>query len=72
MAKNNEKTWQEAKKKYHLSNRHIEMAKKLGLNPKKFGSYANHKQQQWKAPLPEYIEYLFDKQSNNKKNEANQ
>lgn len=37
------------------------MAKTLGLNPKKFGGYANHKQQPWKAPLPEYIEELYEK-----------
>jgi len=37
------------------------MARELGLNPKKFGGLANHKQEQWKAPLPEYIEYLFEK-----------
>lgn len=66
MAKHSETIWQDAKRKYKLSNRHVDMAKKLGLNPKKFGKYANHKQQQWKSPLPEYIEHLFDKQFSSK------
>ena len=37
------------------------MARELGLNPKRFGSMANHKQEQWKLPLPDYIEYLYQK-----------
>jgi hypothetical protein len=35
------------------------MARELGLNPKKFGSLANTKQEPWKLPLPEYIEELY-------------
>jgi hypothetical protein len=53
--------WIEARKKYNLSHAQIQMARELGLNPKKFGGMANHKQEQWKAPLPEYIEYLYQK-----------
>ena len=37
------------------------MARELGMNPKKIGSLANHKQEQWKAPLPEFIEDLYYK-----------
>ncbi len=40
---------------------HIQMAKELGMNPKKFASLANHKQERWKAPLPEFIEDLYYK-----------
>ena len=53
--------WVVAKQKYKLTNTQIYMAKALGLNPKKFGSYANHKQQPWKAPLADYIEELYEK-----------
>ncbi len=53
--------WIEARKKYHLSHAQIQMARALGLNPKKFGGMDNHKQERWKAPLPEYIEYLYEK-----------
>jgi len=53
--------WKKAKKKYRLSNEVIRMAKELRLNPKKIGSIANHKQQLWKAPLPEFIRALYEK-----------
>jgi len=38
---------------------HIQMARELGMNPRKFGSLANHKQEKWKSPLPEFIESLY-------------
>ena len=53
--------WIEAKKKFRLSDMHIQMARELGMNPKKFGSLANHKQERWKAPLPDFIEDLYYK-----------
>lgn len=37
------------------------MAKQLGLNPKKFGGIANHKQEPWKEPLPDFIRSLYEK-----------
>jgi hypothetical protein len=37
------------------------MARELGLNPKKFGSLANHDQEKWKSPLPQFIEDLYFK-----------
>ena len=63
MKNKNQKTelWEYAKKKYHLSPIHIQMAKELGLNPKKFGKLANHKQEPWKAPLPIFIEEIYFK-----------
>jgi hypothetical protein len=54
-----EAIWAEVKKRYRLSNETIQMAKKLGLNPKKLGSIANHHQQPWKQPLPEFIKSLY-------------
>jgi hypothetical protein len=35
----------EARRRFHLSDVHIQMARELGLNPKKFGSLANTKQE---------------------------
>jgi len=55
------KPWIEARKKYQLTDAQIQMARQLGMNPKKFGSLANHKQEKWKLPLPEYIEDLYYK-----------
>jgi len=53
--------WIEARKKYHLSHAQVQMARELGLNPKKFGSLSNTKQQPWKLPLPEFIEEIYFK-----------
>ena len=51
--------WFEARKKYHLSHAQIQMARELGLNPKKFGGLANHRQEPWKLPLPSFIEEIY-------------
>ena len=53
--------WIDARKRFHLSHAHIQMARELGLNPKKFGSLANTKQESWKLPLPDFIEELYFK-----------
>ena len=51
--------WVEARQRFHLSHAHVQMARELGLNPKKLGHLANHDQEPWKAPLPEFIEELY-------------
>ena len=53
--------WIEARKRYHLSDMHIQMARELGLSPKKFGKLANERQEPWKAPLPDFIESIYFK-----------
>ena len=53
--------WIEARRRYHLSDAHIQMARELGLNPKKFGSLDNTKLEPWKLPLSEFIEELYFK-----------
>jgi len=45
--------WIETRKRYHLSDAQVQMARELGLNPRKFGKLANEKQEPWKKPLPE-------------------
>ena len=60
MAKNIEK-WIVAQKKHKLSDKHVAMARELGLNPDKLGKIDNHKQEPWKAPLPEFIEEIYFK-----------
>lgn len=54
--------WIEARRRFNLSHSQIQMARKLGLNPRKLGGMANRKQEPWKMPLPWYIEYLYRKQ----------
>ena len=53
--------WIDTRKRYHLSHAHIQMARELGMNPRKFGSLANTKQESWKLPLPDFIEELYFK-----------
>jgi hypothetical protein len=37
------------------------MARELELNPRKLSKLANHRQESWKAPMPQFIEYLYSK-----------
>ena len=53
--------WADAQRRFHLSDLHIQMARELGLNPKKFGGLANHRQEPWKLPLPEFIAECYRK-----------
>ena len=53
------KRWIAARATYNLSHMQIQMARELGMNPEKFGSLANHKQEPWKLPLPEFIEECY-------------
>lgn len=53
------KDWIEARKRHHLSHAHVQMARELGMNPRKLGKLDNHSQEPWKAPLPQFIEHLY-------------
>lgn len=52
--------WIDARKRFRLTDAQIQMARELGLSPKRFGSYADRKQQPWKLPLAEFIETLYE------------
>jgi hypothetical protein len=56
------KPWIEARARYKLSHAQIQMARELGMNPRKFGSIANDKQERWKSPLPEFIQECYERQ----------
>jgi hypothetical protein len=51
--------WLEAKKRHRLTDEQVQMARELGMNPKKLGKLDNHKQEPWKVPLPRFIEGLY-------------
>jgi hypothetical protein len=53
--------WVVAQKKHRLSDKHVQMAQELGLNPDKLGKIDNHEQEIWKAPLPQFIERIYFK-----------
>jgi hypothetical protein len=53
--------WIDARKRHHLSDAQVRMARELGMNPAKLGKLDNHKQEPWKLPLPQFIEELYFK-----------
>jgi hypothetical protein len=53
--------WIDARRRFHLSHEHVQMARELGMNPKKLGKLDNHGQEPWKLPLPEFIRKLYSK-----------
>ena len=56
--------WVDVRTRFKLSHTQVQMARELGMNPKKLGGMANHVQEPWKVPLPQYIESLYRKQFN--------
>ena len=58
---NDLQVWIDARKRLHLSHAQVQMARELGMNPKKLEKLANHKQEPWKLPLPQFIEQLYQK-----------
>lgn len=55
------KPWIDARRRWNLSHMQVQMARELGMNPKEFGKLANHRQERWKRPLPEFIVHLYVK-----------
>jgi hypothetical protein len=53
--------WIDARRRFHLSHEHVQMARELGMNPKKLGKLDNRDQEPWKLPLPEFIRKLYSK-----------
>jgi len=66
MAYSNE-LWAECKKKCRLNVADIELAKKLGLNPRSLIKNIPNKNQPWKAPIKEWLRGIEAKR--NKKSE---
>ena len=53
--------WIAARSRFRLSHAHVQMARELGMNPRKLGGIANDRQEPWKAPLPVFIEDCYEK-----------
>ena len=53
--------WIDARKRHHLSHAQVQMARELGMNPKRLGKIDNADQEPWKVPLPQFIEKLYEK-----------
>jgi len=61
MPKHTREEWDALKRRYHLSERQVAMARELGMNPRKFGKIAPNRDEPWKAPIGEFIERLHIK-----------
>lgn len=59
--------WTEARKRHRLSHAQVQMARELGMNPRKLGKLDNHDQEPWKLPLPAVIEELYRKRFGNER-----
>lgn len=53
--------WIDARKRHRLTHTEVQMARELGMNPRKLGKLDNHDQEPWKMPLREYIGHLYFK-----------
>ena len=53
--------WLVAQKRHRLSDKQVQMARELGMNPDKLGKIDNHRQEVWKIPLPQFIERIYFK-----------
>ena len=47
--------WFEARQRFKLTHAEVQMARELGMNPKKFGSLDNARQEPWKSPPGKFI-----------------
>ena len=65
-----EQMWQDAKKKCRLNNEDIELAKRLGLNPRSLVKNIPNKSEPWKAPVSVWLHEIDEKHS--KKTEQKQ
>ena len=55
------RAWIEARQRFHLSHAQVQMARELGINPRKLGKIANDDQEPWKMPLPQFIAHIYQK-----------
>ncbi|MDP4087050.1 MAG: hypothetical protein Q8934_21035 [Bacillota bacterium] len=58
--KRNSQTWEEAKKRCHLNEVDVQMAKDLGMTPKSLIKNIPTSNQQWKAPVKVWIRDLYE------------
>ena len=58
-----------SQERHRLTDVQVQMARELGMNPKKLGKFDNHKQEPWKAPLPQFVAKLYIKRFKREKPE---
>lgn len=53
--------WIDARKRHGLAHAEVQMARELGMNPKKLGKLEKHDQEPWKMSLHQFIQHLYYK-----------
>ena len=53
--------WIEARSRFKLTHAEVQMARELGMNPKKLGGLANEPREPWKVPLKQFIANCYYK-----------
>lgn len=61
--------WIDARRRFDLSDAHIQMARELGLNPRKLDKLVNEDQEPLKDVLPTFIERLYQERFNQERPE---
>lgn len=64
--------WQEAKKKCRLNDNDIQKAKKMGLNPKSLIKNIPNKNEQWKVPVKDWINDMYEKRKQKMEKKQNE
>ena len=62
--------WMVAQKRHRLSDKQVQMARELGLNPDKLGKIDNHKQEAWKAPVKPLKQIMAEMEVKKKQQKA--
>ena len=55
------RAWVDARRRHHLSHAQVQMARELGMNPKKLGKRDNQDHEPWKMPCGPHVEHLYSK-----------
>ena len=64
--------WQEAKKKCRLNDNDIQKAKEMGLNPKSLIKNIPNKNEQWKVPVKDWINDMYEKRKQKMEKKQNE
>lgn len=62
--------WDEAKRKCHIGEEEIRMAKEMGLNPKSLIKNIPSKSEMWKAPVKEWIRDMYEERQRKSQQKA--
>ncbi len=62
--------WDEAKRKCHIGDEEIRIAKEMGLNPKSLIKNIPNKNEKWKAPVKDWIHEMYKKRQRKSQQKA--